>query len=276
MDDVARSIACPSTPNALREAPDSRLEIQPSRAAASARPEIPDYLQKTYYWAYLNPRNVRLLDREFVVRTILWQQHIKLQKLAFAEIRAGQSVLQPASVYGRFVPNLAAHIGPQGSLDVVDVAEVQVLSARRKLRGFPSATVHHSNILDFGGGPFDVVCCYFLLHEVPDSYKYEVVNLLLDKVGPGGKAVFVDYHKPRWWHPLKLITSIVFDTLEPYAKTLWRHEIRDFASAPDGFLWRKETCFGGLFQKVVASKREGLSQLPVGPALAGKAAVHRG
>lgn len=276
MDDVTRSITCPSTPNALSEPPDAALEVQPSKAATNGHPEIPDYLQKTYYWAYLNPRNVRLLDREFVVRTILWQQHIKLQKLAFAEIAPGQSVLQPASVYGSFVPNLAAHIGPQGSLDVVDVAEVQVLSARRKLQGFSSATVHHANILDFDGGPFDVVCCYFLLHEVPDSYKYEVVNLLLEKLGPGGKAVFVDYHKPRWWHPLKLITSIVFDTLEPYAKTLWRHEIQDFADTSERFHWSKETCFGGLFQKVVASRRECLGQRPVGPASAGKFPVNSG
>jgi ubiquinone/menaquinone biosynthesis C-methylase UbiE len=189
-----------------------------------------------------------------VVRTILWQQHRKLQKLAFAEIQPGQSVLQPASVYGSFGPNLAAHIGPEGSFDLVDVAEVQVHSARRKLLEYPHATVHHTNIVHFEKRPFDVVCCYFLLHEVPEDYKHKVVNLLLDKIDPGGKVVFVDYHKPRWWHPLKLITSIVFDTLEPFAKSLWRKEISAFANEPNQFEWRKETCFGGLFQKVVATR----------------------
>jgi ubiquinone/menaquinone biosynthesis C-methylase UbiE len=238
------------------------LAIQPLAAAGiplpesphATAPEIPAYLQEVYYWAYINPRNVKLLDREIVVRTILWQQHRKLQKLAFAEIQPGQSVLQPASVYGSFAPNLAAHIGPRGSLDVVDVAEVQVLGARRKLQDYPHAAVHHANIVDFSNRPYDVVCCYFLLHEVPDDYKYRVVNLLLDKVNPGGKVVFVDYHKPRWWHPLKLITSIVFDTLEPFAKSLWRNEIRAFASESNQFRWSRETCFGGLFQKVVATR----------------------
>jgi hypothetical protein len=53
---------------------------------------------------------------------------------------------------------------------------------------------------------------------------------------------------------LKLITSLVFDTLEPFAKDLWHNEIADFASAPGEFMWRKQTCFGGLFQKVIASR----------------------
>ncbi len=65
-------------------------------------PVIPDYLQKTYYWAYLNPRNVKLLDREWIVRTILWQQHHRLSQAAISEIEPGQNVLQRACVYGNF------------------------------------------------------------------------------------------------------------------------------------------------------------------------------
>ena len=254
MDDVARSMTYPYPSDTDTLPPGVCVDV-PSRASAAARgPEIPAYLQDTYYWCYLNPRNVKLLDREFVVRTILWQQHRKLQRLAFAEVQPGQSVLQAASVYGSFAPNLASHIGAEGSLDVVDVAEVQVRSVRGKLREFSWARVHHSNILHYGGGPFDVVCCYFLLHEVPDDYKYKIVNSLLEKVSPGGKVVFVDYHKPRWWHPLKLITRIVFDTLEPFAKRLWRSELSEFADEPGRFSWRKEIIFGGLFQKVVATR----------------------
>jgi len=254
MDDTARAANLAAFPDTLTIPTNSTGEIPLAKSTASSAPEIPAYLQETYYWAYINPRNVKLLDREIVVRTILWQQHRKLQNLAFAEIQPGQSVLQPASVYGSFAPNLAAHVGPEGSLDVVDVAEVQVNSVRRKLQNYPHATVHHANIVHFDKQPFDIVCCYFLLHEIPDDYKYKVVDLLLEKVSPGGKVVFVDYHKPRWWHPLKLITSIVFDTLEPFAKSLWRNEIKSFASEAGRFEWRQETIFAGLFQKVVATR----------------------
>ena len=254
MDDF---VSTSTTANLLHDTTVPATKIQPEpapRASVATQPEIPDYLQDTYYWAYINPRNVKLLDRDVVVRTILWQQHKRLQRTAFTEIEPGQSVLQSACVYGSFSACLAEHIGPQGTLDVYDVAEIQVVNTRRKLKAYPQATVHHGNVLHMGRKLFDVVCCYFLLHELPDVHKREAVNLFLNQLAPGGKAVFVDYHKPRWWHPLKLITSLVFDTLEPFAKGLWRNEIRDFANQPELYNWRKERRFGGLFQKVVATR----------------------
>ena len=224
--------------------------------AIGSAPVIPDYLQETYYWAYLNPRNVKRLDHEWVVRTILWQQHNRLTQAAITEIEPGQSVMQSACVYGNFSSMLAAHIGPAGSLEVIDVAEVQVSNCRKKLAGYKHATVRNQDVLYLRDESFDVVCCYFLMHELPDDYKRGVAKELLDSVRPGGKLVFVDYHKPHWAHPLKLITSLVFDTLEPYAKGLWRESIATFAGNDARFEWRKETYFGGLFQKVVATRKE--------------------
>ncbi len=225
--------------------------LPPSAALA---PAIPDYLMDTYYWAYLNPRNVRLLDREIVVSVILWGQHRRLRREAFRELRPGQNVLQPACVYGDFSPALARHLGPRGRLEVIDVAPIQVAGCRRKLRGFPQATVRHADAAAPGGGPYDAVCCYFLLHELPEDYKRAVVDALLMSVVPGGKVVFMDYHRPHRAHPLKGVMSLIFDALEPYAKSLWHHEIADFAGAADGFVWRKETFFGGLYQKTVARR----------------------
>ena len=219
-------------------------------------PVIPDYLFKTYYWAYLNPRNVKLLDRDWVVRTILWQQHRRLTQAATVEIQPGQDVMQTACVYGDFSSVLAAHVGREGSLDIFDVAEVQVSNCRLKLADYEHATVKHQDILHVRNESYDVVCCYFLMHEMPDEYRRGVARTLLDLVRPGGKLVFVDYHKPHWAHPLKLITSIVFDTLEPYAKGLWRESIASYAGDDERFEWRKETYFGGLFQKVVAVRRD--------------------
>ncbi len=229
--------------------------VSAGNSEASGGPAIPDYLQETYYWAYLNPHNVKRLDHEWVVRTILWQQHQHLAQSAIAEIEPGQKVMQAACVYGNFSSLLAEHIGPKGSLQVFDVAEVQVKNCHRKLTGHRHATVTQQNVLHLRNRTFDVVCCYFLMHELPDEYKREASKTLLNCVRPGGRLVFVDYHKPHWAHPLKLITSLVFDTLEPYAKGLWREEIAAIAGNDARFEWRKETYFGGLFQKVVATRR---------------------
>jgi SAM-dependent methyltransferase len=178
-------------------------------------------------------------------------------------------VLQPACVYGDLSPRIAAFLGPRGRLDVSDVVPIQIETCRRKLEAFPSATVTVRSAVDRVGAQYDAVCCFFLLHEVPDHYKRRVVDAMLGAVRPGGKAVFVDYHRPHWAHPLKGITSLVFDLLEPFAKGLWAKEIRDFSSggasggasdgASDGteFTWRQQSYFGGLFQKVVAERRAG-------------------
>ncbi len=215
-------------------------------------PEIPAYLRETYAWAYLRPSSLILFDHSFVVSAILWGNSNRLRRIAFEEIRPGQRVLQPACVYGRFSLDLARWVGPQGRLDVVDIAPIQVENCDRKLSGFSNARVRVADAAAPGGGPYDVVCCFFLLHELPDDYKRKVVDGLLNSVAPGGKVVFVDYNKPRSLHPLKPVTEFVFDWLEPFAKSLWRNEIASFATAPERFAWRREVYFGGLFQKVVA------------------------
>jgi len=228
------------------------LYVAQDREQINADPLIPDYMKLVYYWAYLNPRNVRVLDRELVVKLILWFQHRKLQRAAFQELEPGQRVLQPAAVYGDFCPNLARHLGVGAELDIIDIAPIQVLECRAKMSQFPQVRVNRGDAANLGDREYDAICCYFLLHEVPLDYKYAIVQELLNHVRPGGKAIFVDYHKPHWAHPLKPVTSIVFDTLEPFAKELWRHPIESFANADPRFKWRQQNYFGGLFQKVVA------------------------
>lgn len=221
---------------------------------AGAPPPVPDYLFDVYRWAYIDPRNVRLLDRNIVVSAILWGNNRRLQRVTFGEFQAGQRVLQAAHVYGDVVLNLARRIGPKGRLEAIDITPIQVACMRRKLAGLPWVTVRRADARDPGGAPYDGVCSYFLLHEVPDDWKRAIVDGLLASVRPGGKAVFLDYHRPPPWHPLKGLMSIVFNRLEPFAKGLWEREIRDFAGNPAGFSWRKETYFGGLYQKVVARR----------------------
>lgn len=235
-------------------APEASPASAPGAREATAEPTVPAYLRNNYYWAYLNPRNARLLDHETVVKTILWFQHDRLRRAAFAEFERGQHVLQSACVYGRFSPALAQHLGPAGKLEIVDIAPVQVANCQHKLRDFPNSEVHLGNVINLHGRNADAACCYFLLHELPDTVKSGAVSALLDSVKPGGKVVFIDYHKPHWAHPLKYVTSLVFELLEPYAKALWSSEIESYAASDPRYRWTKTTYFGGLYQKVVATR----------------------
>jgi len=216
---------------------------------------IPDYLQNTYYWSYLNPKNINWLNQEWVVKLILWGQHNKLREAAFSEIKVGDSVLQTAAVYGEFSQSLSEHITAQGELKVIDVAGVQVDLTRQKLKTYPHAQVHLADASTFSDKSYDVVLCYFLLHEVPDKIKTLVLDNLLRHIKPNGKLVIVDYHKPHLLHPIRPITSLVFRFLEPFARTLWQQPLQALASDSDKYDWQQHNYFGDLFQKVVVTRK---------------------
>lgn len=218
-------------------------------------PALPEYLTKTYTWAYLRPASLRVFDNRLAVNAILWGNFRRLVNSACSEFNSGQHLLQAASVYGNLSASLAEVVGTEGWLEVIDIALLQVEHCQRKLMGFPHTRVRVADAARPGGGPYDAVCCFFLLHEVPDDHKHAVVNGLLRVVPPGGKVVFVDYHKPAALHPLRPIMEGVFRWLEPFARGLLDREIWEFASERQSFSWRKETYFGGLYQKVVAERR---------------------
>lgn len=228
----------------------------PTPAAQSVAPEIPAYLKDHYWWAYLRSASLVVFDHTLVVSAILWGYYNRLKRAALAEIRPGQTVLQAACVYGDFSSCLARWVGTDGRVEVVDIAPLQVANCQRKLDEFPHAMVRLADAAALGGRTYDAVCCFFLLHELPDAHKCAVVDELLRSVAPGGRVIFVDYHKPHRLHPCKPITNFVFWLLEPFAKRLWLREIADFATDAGSFEWRKQTYFGGLFQKVVAERAE--------------------
>lgn len=228
--------------------------------AADGEPEaaeaaVPAYLRDTYAWAYMRPAAVWLLDRPLIVSAILWGNYRRLLDAVLGELRPGQRVYQPACVYGDFSPRVVGALGPDGQLDVADIVPIQIENSRRKLGAAGNASVRLQDAGERLSTTYDVVCCFFLLHEMPSAYKRRTVDALLAAVEPGGKAVFVDYHKPHWAHPLKWIMSLVFAGLEPFAKELWSNEITSYGSRADEFVWTKRTYFGRLYQKVVAERR---------------------
>jgi ubiquinone/menaquinone biosynthesis C-methylase UbiE len=217
---------------------------------------IPSYLQDTYWWAYVHPNAVSFFERQWLVNLILWGNFARLRDAALAELGrevAGRT-LQVACVYGNFSEHLAARVAPGGSLDIVDVLPIQLRNLRQKLPASAPVTLHQSDstALGFDDASYDQAILFFLLHEQPAAARRQTLREALRVVKPGGKLVLVDYHLPVRLHPLRYLFRPVLRALEPFALDLWQHELAQWL--PDSVTpaqIRKETYFGGLYQKLV-------------------------
>lgn len=158
------------------------------RASATDEPVgLPDYLVRNYWWAYLTPASLFVFDNPVFLTMLLWGNLPRLVRAATGEFAAGQTVLQAANAYGPICTELAETVGPQGRLDVIDISPLQVEHVERKLAPYAHARVWVADAASPGGGVYDGVCCFFLLHEIPDDHKRAVVASLLAKVRPGAR-----------------------------------------------------------------------------------------
>ncbi|MDR2112198.1 MAG: rhodoquinone biosynthesis methyltransferase RquA [Candidatus Accumulibacter sp.] len=217
---------------------------------------VPRYMIDVYDWAYVDPKWVRALDHNWVVAVLLFLNDQRLIRAYLNEIGEGARVWQVAHVYGDLVRRAAQKVGPAGVFHVTDITPVQIEHATRKLAGMAWTRVIRADAASFAvEESYDLICSFFLLHEVPEEKKHEIVDNMLAKLPRGSKAVFVDYHNPAWWQPIRYILKVVNHYLEPFAETMWKNEIQHYAREADRFTWRKRTFFGGVYQCVVVEHK---------------------
>jgi ubiquinone/menaquinone biosynthesis C-methylase UbiE len=220
---------------------------------------IPKYLEATYWWAYLHPNAVRIFERQWLVNLILWGNFAKLRDAALHEMGdvIEGDVLQVACVYGDFTEHLVRRLAPGAHLDVIDVAPIQIQNLQAKLKNPRQVTVlrQDSSALQFEDASKDAVVLFFLLHEQPDAVRRKTIAEALRVTRPGGKLIFVDYHRPVAVNPFRYLMVPILSTLEPFAMDIWRNEIVNWlpeGTAPASV--QKQTYFGGLYQKVVITR----------------------
>lgn len=234
----------------------SSTPTQTSRTSHASYPDVPAYMTEVYDWAYVDPSWVRWLDHNIVVKTLLFCNDRRLMKRYLDRVQNGMRVWQVAHVYGDLVQLVAEKVGPEGRFDLTDITPVQIAHAHSKLDAIPQAhIIQQDAALHHAEQPYDLVCSFMLLHEVPEDWKRRVVDNMLANVSEKGEVIFVDYHRPAIWHPVRYILQLVNRWLEPFANALWQRDIREYASHADDYHWSKETLFGGVYQTVRVTRK---------------------
>ena len=199
----------------------------------------PGYLPKIYWWAYEHPLAVRFWDHGLLINLILLGNYDRLVDAVLEEFPSPMtgSTLQISCAYGKLTPRLQTHLGKDGTLDVIDVLNVQLENVRRKLRR-PDDRIR-------------LIQC-----DATDLHCPEALAEAFRVVKPGGQIVLVEFHNPNWWHPLKWYQRLVFLLFEPFAMDMWRHELADyFPKGANYSVTNMKSYFGGLYQKLVIVKK---------------------
>ena len=230
-----------------------------SSAESLSRRDVkaPHYLTAHYWWAYVHPRAIWFFERQWLVNLILWGNFSRLRDAAMAELGDALpgTTLQVACVYGDLTGKLTGRVAAgAGRLDVVDVLPMQLENLRNKLpSGVPARLLAMDSAdLNLPDASYDRALLFFLLHEQPADHRQRTLSEVYRVVRPGGKIVIVDYARPRWWHPLRYLWRPLLAALEPFALDLWRQEITHWL--PAAARARKQSFFGGLYQKVVIER----------------------
>ena len=220
----------------------------------------PDYLQQYYWWAYVDPRAVRLFERQWLVDLILLGNYRNLAKAVIDELAIGAdaSVLQVACAYGDYTPNLIRRVREAGGhLDVIESLSIQLDNLSQKLD--PNDPIQlwqmDSRQLDFADNTVDYVVLFFLMHEQPDVVRRQTLAEAHRVLRPGGRLIIVDYARPALWNLLRFPLLLILPPLEPFFLDLWTDDLSSWMpSILVTKISARNTFFGGLYQKIIIIK----------------------
>ncbi len=226
----------------------------------TSKSSLPAYLDVIYGDIYNNSDKCAELDNNWSCNLRTLFQYKKLVNAAVRELKMNQSVLQFGVVFGNEIDEVAMAVGAYGQYDIMDINPIQVnLVTEKYWKVYQGMKIFKQDATTIKQkDTYDAVICFMLLSEVPSATKSKIINNALKMVKPGGKAIFVDWHNPLYYHPLRYVVRMYNRLYHPFVERLWDRDIETFA-APEikpQFVWRKSTYFGRMFQKVVAIRKE--------------------
>lgn len=219
--------------------------------------KLPIYIKAIYGWLYCKWSISQFFDRIIILKILTLGFYTRIQNSYLKEIEQSRKVLQLGATFGNQIENTADKVGHYGKYDLVDVSDMQIRRTEEKYKYlFSNMSFINQDAIEPFDEKYDIVVCYNLLHELPPSTRVKVVNNALNSLNDKGKAVFIDYYSPVIWHPLRYFVRMFNRLYQPFAEKMWDKEIHTLADHRINYTWRKATFFGGMYQKVVATKKD--------------------
>lgn len=219
----------------------------------TAKKGLPAYITNVYQWLYLNPGLYNFLDNSLLLNLLTLGYHYILTEEIKKEISPQSQILQVGVTLGSQIEKTYSTLGMLGSYTIIDIIP-EILENCQEKHLEQHLNLVHADAAKTIKGEYDVVICYMLLHELPPYTRTSVLKNIMKSVKTGGKVIFVDYHLPSSYHPLKYIIRAVNRLYQPFAENLWKTAIKEMIPEAENYTWSKQTYFGGVYQKVVATK----------------------
>ncbi|NQU56648.1 MAG: class I SAM-dependent methyltransferase [Rhodospirillales bacterium] len=191
---------------------------------------IPLYLARHYWWAYLWPFAVWFFDHQPIINAILFGQYGKLMRATMTRLKDADhtNTLQLTCVYGELTPNLIETISP-APLHITDAAVVQLELAKSKAssEGALLASRMNAEQLGYRDDSFSTVVLFFLLHEMPEEARINVLSECMRVIPVGGVLLVTEYAPLPTKHLLYRFppSRWLITRLEPFLDGFWREDI---------------------------------------------------
>jgi len=221
--------------------------------AKNSNTSLPAYIKDLYSWLYFNPKVYNFLDNPLILKALTFGYHDILGEEVKKEISSHSHVLQIGVTFGSQTEKAYSALGMLGSYTIMDIIPEQIKASQKKLLDQRIKYIHANALKPFKE-EYDIIICYMLLHELPPYTRAALLKNLTQNLKVGGKIIFVDYHLPLPYHPLKYFIRAFNRLYQPFAETLWKKSIRELTPNSEHFTWSQQSYFGEMYQKVVATK----------------------
>lgn len=213
----------------------------------------PSYIKNIYSWLYLKPYIYNFFDNSILLNILTLGYHSLLSEEIKKEISPHSNILQIGATLGSQIEKTYQSLGILGTYTIIDILP-KILEKCQEKNLEQHIKYINADASKAIKGEYDTIIYHFLLHELPPTTRTKVLQNTLKTLKPGGKAIFIDYHLPSSYNPLKYFIRAINRLYQPFAETLWKNSIKDLTPDAHLYKWSKQTYFGGVYQKVVATK----------------------